>query len=42
VVARFGRSSTTAAVAPSGAPAPRFAWPVAVQARAPPPSVESV
>jgi hypothetical protein len=42
VVERFGRSSTTAAVVPSGALAPRFATAVVVQAGAPPPSVESV
>jgi hypothetical protein len=41
-MARIDRSSMTAGVASSGAPAPRSAPTVAVQAGAPPPSVESV
>jgi hypothetical protein len=40
-VAWFNQALTMAAAAPSGAPAPRFDLAVVVQARAPPPSVES-
>jgi hypothetical protein len=39
---RLGQSSTAALAASGGAPSPRFARSVAVQAGAPPPSVESV